>query len=66
MFWEGYQMHSTLVASKAQHDDMLEFAARHKVKPAIEVYKFGGAETIESIFTSLDNNKVRYRAVLVF
>lgn len=45
---------------------MLEFAARNKIKPAIQVHKFTGAETIHGIFNDLENNKVRYRAVLEF
>jgi len=66
MFWEGYHVRSSLVASKAQHDDMLDFAARNKVKPAVQVHKFKGPETIQEVFDGLDSNKVRYRAVLEF
>lgn len=66
LFFEVYHIHSSLVASKAQHDDMLDFAARHSIKPAIQVYKFDGPETVEAIFENLKNNKVRYRAVLEF
>lgn len=64
MFWDVMHVHSNLVASKAVHDDMLEFAARHDIKPVTQVYKLEGAETIDSIFQDLTNNKVRYRAVL--
>jgi len=66
LFWDGYHVHSSLVASKAQHDDMLEFAARHNIEPTTEVFKFEGSETIEGIFSKLDSGKVRYRAVLEF
>ncbi|KAK0645867.1 chaperonin 10-like protein [Cercophora newfieldiana] len=66
LFWDGYQIQSTLVASKAQHNDMLEFSARHGIKPTIQVYKFNGPETIESVFDKLKDGKVRYRAVLEF
>ncbi|KAK5663923.1 hypothetical protein OQA88_134 [Cercophora sp. LCS_1] len=64
--WDVYHLHSSLVASKAKHDEMLEFAARNGIKPAVQVYKFEGPETIEEIFQKLVENKVRYRAVLEF
>lgn len=63
-FWEVYHVHSSLVASKAQHQDMLEFAARHGIKPVTQVYELKGPETIEAIFKDLTENKIRYRAVL--
>ncbi|KAK0710918.1 chaperonin 10-like protein [Lasiosphaeris hirsuta] len=66
MFWDSYHVHSILVASKAQHDEMLDFAARNKVEPTTQLYKFEGAETIETVFKNLESNKVRYRAVLSF
>jgi D-arabinose 1-dehydrogenase-like Zn-dependent alcohol dehydrogenase len=66
LFWDGYQVQSTLVASKAQHNDMLEFSARHGIKPTIQVRKFEGSATIEDVFGELARGKVRYRAVLEF
>ncbi|KAK3313432.1 chaperonin 10-like protein [Apodospora peruviana] len=66
LMWEGYNVHSSLVASRVPHTEMLEFAARHKIKPTIQLYKFEGAETIKTVFDNLENNKVRYRAVLEF
>jgi len=63
-FWNMYHLHSSLVASKSEHDDMLEFAARHGVKPAVQLYKLEGPETITKIFKDLQENKVRYRAVV--
>jgi D-arabinose 1-dehydrogenase-like Zn-dependent alcohol dehydrogenase len=66
MFWDGYQVHSSLVASKAQHDDMLTFAAHHKVKPAIQVFKHEGAQSVTDVFDKLSHGTVRYRAVLEF
>jgi D-arabinose 1-dehydrogenase-like Zn-dependent alcohol dehydrogenase len=54
-----------LVASRSVHDDMLEFAARHGIKPKLELYEHDGAESITKIIERLEANKVRYRAVLV-
>ncbi|KAK4217334.1 GroES-like protein [Rhypophila decipiens] len=65
IFWEGYKLHSSLTASRAQHVEMLEFAARHNIKPAVQLYEFKGPETVEDIFEKLGKNQVRYRAVLV-
>jgi D-arabinose 1-dehydrogenase-like Zn-dependent alcohol dehydrogenase len=64
-FWNGYTLHSSLVASRPVHEDMLEFAARHGIHPKVELYDHDGAETITSIIERLEANKVRYRAVLV-
>ncbi len=44
---------------------MLDFAARHGIKPQVELYKKEGPETIEKIFDNLEKGSVRYRAVLV-
>lgn len=44
---------------------MLEFAARHGIKPKLELYDHGGADSITKIIERLEANKVRYRAVLV-
>jgi len=43
---------------------MLEFAARHGIKPKVEVYEDDGAEGITKIIERLEANKVRYRAVI--
>lgn len=57
-------MRSSLVASKAAHQDALEFAARHGIKPIIQLYELEGPETVGKIFEDLKANRVRYRAVL--
>lgn len=64
-FWNSYSLHSSLVASRAVHEDMLEFAARNGVHPKVELYDHDGAESITKIIERLEANKVRYRAVLV-
>ncbi len=63
MFFNGYNVHSSLVASRKSHDDMLRFAALHGVRPAVEEFKMdeeGWAKALER----LQSGKVRYRAVL--
>lgn len=65
MFWERYHVYSSLVASKSDHQDMLDFAARHGVKPVVELYHKDGPETVQTIFNKLEEGTVRYRAVLV-
>ena len=62
--WEGYSLQPSLVASKAQHAEMLRFAAAKGIKPTNQVFKFNGVETLEDIFGKLNSNSVRYRAVL--
>lgn len=63
MFFNGYNVHSSLVASRKVHDDMLRFAAEKGIKPAVEEFKMdeeGWKEALER----LEKGKVRYRAVL--
>jgi len=64
VFWHGYHIQSSLVASRKVHDDMLEFATRHAIKPKLEVYEDEGAEGITKVIERLEASKVRYRAVI--
>lgn len=66
MFWDMYDVHSTLVASRARHGEMLRFAATHGVKPMIELQKHTGADSITKAIERLETGKVRYRLVLEF
>jgi D-arabinose 1-dehydrogenase-like Zn-dependent alcohol dehydrogenase len=66
LFWEVYHVHSSLVASRARHDEMLQFAAVNGVKPVVEVSKHTGADSIQKAIERLESGKVRYRAVLAF
>jgi D-arabinose 1-dehydrogenase-like Zn-dependent alcohol dehydrogenase len=43
---------------------MLEFSARHEIKPMIQLFIHEGASTIEKVFELVEQNKMRYRAVL--
>jgi D-arabinose 1-dehydrogenase-like Zn-dependent alcohol dehydrogenase len=63
MFFNGYNVHSSLVASRKNHDDMLRFAAVHGIKPAVEEFKMD-EEGWASALERLHSGKVRYRAVL--
>jgi D-arabinose 1-dehydrogenase-like Zn-dependent alcohol dehydrogenase len=63
MFFNGYNVHSSLVASRKHHDDMLHFAALHGIKPVVEEFKMD-EEGWEKALERLHSGKVRYRAVL--
>ncbi|RGP69155.1 hypothetical protein FSPOR_4870 [Fusarium sporotrichioides] len=64
MFFQGYHVFSSLVGSRNVHDEMLEFSARHGIKPMVQIFKHEGAETIKEVFELMKLNKMRYRAVL--
>lgn len=66
LFWDVYHVHSSLVASRARHAEMLQFAATHGVKPTIELSKHTGAESVTKAIERLESGKVRYRLVLEF
>jgi D-arabinose 1-dehydrogenase-like Zn-dependent alcohol dehydrogenase len=63
MLFNGYNVHSSLVASRKVHDDMLRFAALHGIRPVVEEFSMdeeGWGKALERLHTG----KVRYRAVL--
>ena len=64
MFFAGYNVHSSLVASRKVHDDMLRFAAAHDINPMIEEFKMNQAGFDEAL-GKLQSGSIRYRAVLV-
>jgi hypothetical protein len=64
VFFQVYHVHASLVASRDDHDEMLEFSARNGIKPLVQVFKLKGGETVSEVFGSIFQNKVRYRAVL--
>lgn len=64
MFFQGYHVFSSLVGSRNVHDEMLEFSSRHGIKPMVQIFKHEGAKTIKEVFQLLEQNKMRYRAVL--
>ena len=64
MFFDGYNLKSSLVASRGIHDQMLEFAAQHQIKPTIEKFEFSEKGFAEAL-GRLNEGKLRYRGVLV-
>lgn len=64
MFFDGYNVRTNLVASRGDHDDMLQFAALHNIKPQIEKFELSEAGIVEAL-GKLRSGKMRYRGVLV-
>jgi D-arabinose 1-dehydrogenase-like Zn-dependent alcohol dehydrogenase len=64
MFWDGYNIHMSLVASRARHGDMLAFSAAHGIVPTIEKFPMSEAGLADAL-EKLNSNKMRYRGVLV-
>ncbi|KAH7087158.1 chaperonin 10-like protein [Paraphoma chrysanthemicola] len=64
MFFDGYNVRSSLVASRAKHDEMLQFAATHDVKPWVEKFELSEGGIADAV-VKLKANKIRYRGVLV-
>ncbi|KAF1980675.1 GroES-like protein [Aulographum hederae CBS 113979] len=62
--FNGMNVKASLVASRQVHRDMLEFSARHGIKPVIEQFPLT-EEGVNEAATKLKANKMRYRAVLV-
>jgi D-arabinose 1-dehydrogenase-like Zn-dependent alcohol dehydrogenase len=63
MFFDGYNIRSSLVASRGEHEAMLKFAAAHGIRPATEVFKLD-VDGWDTAMTKLRSGKVRYRVVL--
>lgn len=60
----GINIQGSLVASRAVHREMLEFAALHKVRPIIE--KFNWSEDgLKRAMAKLEGGTMYYRAVLI-
>ncbi|KAK7517569.1 chaperonin 10-like protein [Phyllosticta citriasiana] len=60
----GITVQGTIVASRATHRRMLEFSARHGVKPMLNTFPMT-VEGIELACKTLDEGKMRYRGVLI-
>jgi D-arabinose 1-dehydrogenase-like Zn-dependent alcohol dehydrogenase len=61
---QGLRFQGSVVAPRAIHRKMLDFAARHDVKPIIMEFPMT-EEGIEQGMKTLDDGKMRYRGVLV-
>jgi D-arabinose 1-dehydrogenase-like Zn-dependent alcohol dehydrogenase len=64
MLFDGYTVRMSLVATRKVHDDMLEFAARHSVKPTLETFELS-ENGVEAALAKLMSGTMRYRGVLV-
>ena len=60
----GIKVQGSVVAPRAIHNKMLEFAAVHHIKPIVEKFPLD-KEGIEKAFEHLDHGEMRYRGVLV-
>jgi D-arabinose 1-dehydrogenase-like Zn-dependent alcohol dehydrogenase len=63
MFFAGYDFKMSLVASRNTHDQMLSFAAKHDIKPKVEIFPMseGG---FADCWGKLKDGTLRYRGVL--
>ena len=61
---KGIRIQGSAVASRGVHTEMLEFAARHDIKPIVETFPLN-KEGIEAAFEKLGSGNMRYRGVLV-
>ena len=61
---QGITVQGSVVAARAVHRDMLEFAGHHGIKPICQTFPMT-EEGIKEAMDKLDKGEVRYRAVLV-
>ena len=61
---QALRIQGSLVADRQTHKEMLDFAARHGIKPIVQTFPLtkGG---IEEAFGVLEGGGMRYRGVLV-
>ena len=64
LIMHGFRVQGTVVAPRAIHNKMIEFAAVHNIKPVIEEFPLN-KEGIEKAFEHLDQGEMLYRGVLV-
>jgi D-arabinose 1-dehydrogenase-like Zn-dependent alcohol dehydrogenase len=63
LIMHGLKIQGSLVAARQMHREMLDFAARHNIKPITQSFPLS-KEGIEKAFAILQDGKMRYRAVL--
>lgn len=61
LLFKGLQIAGTVTGSPAEIEEMLDFAARMKIKPWVQVMPF---EQANQALLDLDAGKPRYRLVL--
>lgn len=59
----GHRIISSTEASRRNHVDMLQFAARNKIKPFVEKFQMNEAG-LQEAFARLESGQMRYRGVL--
>ena len=64
LFFNGYKLHTSLVANRLDHAKMLDFAARQGIKPTLERFDLTEKGLSDAI-KKLQDGKMRYRGVLV-
>ena len=64
LLWKELKVQGSLVAARQVHRNMLEFAARHQIKPIIELFPMT-EDGITEAMEKLANGHMRYRGVLV-
>lgn len=60
----GHRLIASTEASRENHINMLEFAARHKIRPWVQQFPMT-VDGVTQAFERLETGKMRYRAVLV-
>lgn len=61
---QGLRVQGSIVAARAIHRKMLEFAALHKITPVTQTFDMS-VEGIEDAMSKLDRGEITYRAVLL-
>ncbi|CAH0047184.1 unnamed protein product [Clonostachys solani] len=61
---DGISVKGSLVATRAVHREMLDFAAFHGIKPVVETFPLT-AEGMKEAMDKLDSGKIHFKAVLV-
>ncbi|KAJ7881402.1 NADP-dependent alcohol dehydrogenase-like protein [Mycena leptocephala] len=64
IFTQGLTIQASMIAARSVHRRMLDFAARHQVKPIIERFPMT-KDGVEEGVAKLREGKMRYRGVLV-
>jgi D-arabinose 1-dehydrogenase-like Zn-dependent alcohol dehydrogenase len=64
MLFDGFNVRTSLVASRAMHDEMLQFSVKHGIKTAVETFPLN-EKGIATALEKLQSNSMRYRGVLV-
>jgi len=60
---QGLRIQGSLVASRHTHRQMLEFAARHGIKPMLTKFPLS-LDGLKQAWVALEEGKMRYRGVL--